>query len=331
MGPRPSLCLFSHSGSGWPSTTERDAYRIARNRVWAAMALCWLGDIAPLFRDTASIGLVSFLLGHVLFIFSLRQAYRLGSGPSTLWVRAAASGLLAVEGVAVVRALWEPAGDLGPAVAVYAFVITIMATLSWFLAPGPGVRALRLGSTAFVASDMILAFGRFGDEPIAHGHLWVMATYILAQGPWRWDSLPRLCAQQPAVGEDEADGQHQVEGLSGRRHAEISEGESSRELTGEQGDDGPFPCGGPARPQSGPQPDEVASEYRPEGGPMALPPFRSDSIHSLRTTPSWTRWSTASRTACQTRADQVRRQRPRSNGASRHSSLGPLHRPFAGS
>ena len=154
-----------------------------RNRVWAAMALCWVGDIALTFSgDTAFlIGLVSFLLGHVLFILALRMAYRLGSGPSTFWVRAAASGLLAVEGVAVVRALWEPAGDLGPAVAVYAFVITIMANLSWFLAPGPGVRALRLGSTAFVASDMILAFGRFGDEPIAHGHLWVMATYILAQ------------------------------------------------------------------------------------------------------------------------------------------------------
>jgi uncharacterized membrane protein YhhN len=154
-----------------------------RNRVWAAMALCWVGDIALTFSGDAAflIGLVSFLIGHVLFILALRQAYRLGSGLSALWVRAAACGLLAVEAAAVVRALWEPAGELGPAVAVYAFVITIMASLSWFLAPGPGVRALRLGSTAFVASDMILAFGRFGEEPIAHGHLWVMATYILAQ------------------------------------------------------------------------------------------------------------------------------------------------------
>jgi uncharacterized membrane protein YhhN len=154
-----------------------------RNRVWAAMALCWVGDIALTFSGDATflIGLVSFLLGHVLFILALRQAYQLGSGPSAMWVRAVACGLLSVEGAGVVRALWEPAGDLGPAVAVYAFVITIMAIMSWFLAPGPGVRALRLGSTAFLASDMILAFGRFGEEPIAHGHLWVMATYIVAQ------------------------------------------------------------------------------------------------------------------------------------------------------
>ena len=154
-----------------------------RNRVWLAMSLCWIGDIALTFTgDTAFlVGLVSFLLGHVMYILAFRHAHRLGSGLSSWWVRAAACGLLAVEGAAVARALWEPAGELGPAVAVYALVITIMATLSWFLAPGPGVRALRLGSTAFLASDMILAFGRFGEEPIAHGHLWVMATYILAQ------------------------------------------------------------------------------------------------------------------------------------------------------
>ena len=154
-----------------------------RNRVWIAMILCWVGDMANTFPgDSAFLeGLVSFLLGHVLFILSLRRAFSLGPGLSAMWVRALACGVLAVQGAAVVRALWEPAGALGPAVAVYALVITIMATLSWFLAPGPGVRALRLGSTAFMVSDMILAFGRFGDEPIADGHLWVMATYILAQ------------------------------------------------------------------------------------------------------------------------------------------------------
>ena len=166
-----------------PALHNREGAHLGlRNRVWAAV-FCWVGDIAPhVFRGH---GLPhrprpGFLLGHVLFILALRQAYQLGLGPSAMWVRAVASGLLAVEGAAVVL-LWEPAGELGPAVAVYAFVITIMATFSWFLAPGPGVRALRLGSTAFVASDMILAFGRFGEELIAHGHLWVMATYILAQ------------------------------------------------------------------------------------------------------------------------------------------------------
>jgi len=28
---------------------------------------------------------------------------------------------------------------------------------------------------------MILAFGKFGETPIAHGHFWVIGTYIVAQ------------------------------------------------------------------------------------------------------------------------------------------------------
>ena len=53
--------------------------------------------------------------------------------------------------------------------------------LTWYLAMGPGVLALRVGATAFLASDMILAFGKFGEAPIPNGHSWVMGTYILAQ------------------------------------------------------------------------------------------------------------------------------------------------------
>lgn len=154
-----------------------------RNRVWAAMALCWIGDIALTFPgDTAFlIGLVSFLLGHVFFIVAFRHLFLSGAERSKGWVRAIATGLLTVEAVAVAGSLWEPAGPLAPAVAVYALVITIMALCTWNLAVGPGVIALRLGTTAFLASDMILAFGKFGEAPIQQGHFWVIGTYILAQ------------------------------------------------------------------------------------------------------------------------------------------------------
>ena len=81
----------------------------------------------------------------------------------------------------VVIALWNSAGDLGPAVALYSAVIASMAYCSWAASQGPGVWALRAGATAFLASDVILAFGRFGSEPIPQGHFWVMGTYIAAQ------------------------------------------------------------------------------------------------------------------------------------------------------
>ena len=98
-----------------------------------------------------------------------------------VWFRRWSQGVLSVQAVAVVISLWEPAGTLAPAIGVYAGVITIMALLGWRMAPGPGVWALRLGTTAFVVSDVILAFGKFGAEPIAQGHFWVIGTYIVAQ------------------------------------------------------------------------------------------------------------------------------------------------------
>ena len=154
-----------------------------RNRIWVAMGLCWVGDIALTFSgDTAFlVGLVSFLLGHVMFIVTFRYLVKSGWGTARGWVQAVATGVLSVQAVSVVNRLWTPAGELAPAIALYAGVITLMALLSWSMKTGPGVWALRLGATAFVASDMILAFGKFGGEPIAHGHFWVMGTYILAQ------------------------------------------------------------------------------------------------------------------------------------------------------
>lgn len=159
------------------------ADRTLRNRVLTAMALCWIGDLALTFSGETAflIGLVSFLLGHVFFIMALRQVFLSGWGQSKAWIRVLSTGLMSVEAIAVAKSLWEPAGTLAPAVAGYAVVITIMALLTWYLALGPGVLALRVGATAFLASDMILAFGKFGEAPIPHGHLWVMATYILAQ------------------------------------------------------------------------------------------------------------------------------------------------------
>ena len=162
---------------------EEGADHGLRNRIWVAMGLCWIGDIALTFSgDTAFlVGLVSFLLGHVMFIVTFRYLVKSGWGTARGWVQAVATGVLSVQAVSVVTRLWSPAGELAPAIALYAGVITIMALLSWSMKTGPGVWALRLGATALVASDMILAFGKFGGEPIAYGHFWVMGTYILAQ------------------------------------------------------------------------------------------------------------------------------------------------------
>lgn len=161
---------------------EKGADQGLRNRVWLAMGLCWIGDIALTFSGNTAflVGLVSFLLGHVVFIAAFRRVFRSGWGATTGWVRRAPDVVIGPVAISFVISVWGDAGDLAPAVAVYALIISLMATMSWHLAKGPGVYALRVGTTAFLVSDMLLALGRF-TAPMAQGHLWVMSTYILAQ------------------------------------------------------------------------------------------------------------------------------------------------------
>ena len=154
-----------------------------RNRVWAAMALCWVGDIALTFSGDVAflIGLASFLTGHVMFLLAF--LHRLRSGAPRSSKRTQRGALVLLFGILspTVFQLWTMAGELAPAVGVYALVIATMAYFSWVLGSAPGVSALRIGAAFFMGSDLILAFGRFGEAPIPHGHFWVMSTYIAAQ------------------------------------------------------------------------------------------------------------------------------------------------------
>ena len=167
---------------------EEGADHVLRNRIWVAMGFCWIGDIALTFSgDTAFlVGLVSFLLGHVAFMGAFSRVLRSGWGETTGWgertgwVRRATDVVIGPVAFSFVISVWGDAGDLAPAVAVYALIISIMATMSWQLAKGPGVYAPRVRTTAFLVSDMLLALGRF-TAPMAYGHFWVMGTYILAQ------------------------------------------------------------------------------------------------------------------------------------------------------
>ncbi len=66
-----------------------------RNRVWTAMGLCWVGDIALTFSGEQAflIGLVSFLLGHVMFIATFRHLFKSGWAVQRGWIQARGSGL----------------------------------------------------------------------------------------------------------------------------------------------------------------------------------------------------------------------------------------------
>lgn len=167
----------------WLSVKGQNREQGLRQRVMAAMAFCWIGDVALTFPgDTAFlIGLVSFLSGHLMFLTAFRRMLRTGAPRSSKRARGIAMAVLFGLLVPIVSHLMKGAGGLAPAVAVYAAVIGTMAFFSWVLGPGPGVSALRLGAAFFLVSDLILALGKFGDASFANGHFWVMSTYILAQ------------------------------------------------------------------------------------------------------------------------------------------------------
>jgi len=154
-----------------------------RNRVWIAMAFCWVGDLALTFSGEMAflVGLVSFLAGHVMFVMSFRHLFKSGWPKSGRRIRGWAMAVLLFILIPIISHLWGTAGDLAPAVATYALVIAGMTYCSWLLEKGPGVVLLRVGTAAFMTSDLILALGRFGEEPIPYGHFWVIGTYIAAQ------------------------------------------------------------------------------------------------------------------------------------------------------
>ena len=144
----------------------------ASGRPWfvAALIACLIGDIALLDRvDKFVPGLVSFLVGHVLFAIG-------GLVIGTTWGRLLASALIVgiVIGALAPRIL-RASGKLAPAVGAYLVVISTMAvvmamTNRWWLTAGAAM---------FVASDSVLAWNLFVRK-LRWGPLAVMISYHAA-------------------------------------------------------------------------------------------------------------------------------------------------------
>jgi uncharacterized membrane protein YhhN len=140
-----------------------------------ALALGGMGDVALLGSSPAAFtaGLGCFLAGHVAWIMALRQ--RPGGG------RLRARPALAVPHLAVFGAvnayLWKRTGkDRIPVITYSAALLAMSLT-----ALDSGSPRTAAGGALFLASDTLLALGKFGDLHLpAHEGL-VMATYASAQ------------------------------------------------------------------------------------------------------------------------------------------------------
>lgn len=146
----------------------------------AALALGLLGDIGlMLSRGDADppflAGLGAFLLGHVAYIVGfLQRPIRSIDLIAGLFVVAGVAGL--VLPAVLLGAMKKSGNAFAGLVMTYVLGLATMTVL----AVGTGIVATAVGGVLFLASDAILARGRF-VAPVPRGPLLVIITYHLAQ------------------------------------------------------------------------------------------------------------------------------------------------------
>ena len=165
--PATTLCLLVAALAIY---TEQDSMR---SYVILALAFCLAGDVFLMLpRDLFIPGLVSFLIGHLLFIAAFLAHEPSHSAVPTIVLAAIGLPFLLRLILPSVkrdhRALFWPVWG-------YSCVIGIMFATSAIT----GSRLAVAGALVFVASDSILAYNRF-VRPLPHGHLATMVTYHTA-------------------------------------------------------------------------------------------------------------------------------------------------------
>ena len=187
----PSLVLITKpllmpSLGLWLLSETRPA-RFIRGAWLAGLAFSTMGDILLMLKSEGKgeiffiLGLGAFLLAHVFYIGGLWFLLKKESGflrSHPLWAIPFVLYLLALLGW-----LWPgiPKGLHLP-VGAYGVVITTMALSVMQLRthiPNAIFQIMMAGALMFVASDSLLAMGKFGGIPV--GNIPIMATYIIGQ------------------------------------------------------------------------------------------------------------------------------------------------------
>ena len=147
----------------------------------AALFFSFLGDIFLLFESEINfiLGLVSFLLAHIMFIVLV---VRMLKKPSSK------NGLIAfipfvITFSGLLFLLKDSLGEMMIPVIIYGAVISIFGTVSllnYLTSKTKESMFLLIGAVFFVLSDSVLAINKFYDS-MAFYPLIVIVTYILAQ------------------------------------------------------------------------------------------------------------------------------------------------------
>ncbi|HEX9153077.1 MAG TPA: lysoplasmalogenase [Flavobacterium sp.] len=172
----PLLFLAVYSCGNFPS----------KKFLLIALTFSWMGDVVLMFAYKAEIyfiiGLVAFLISHMVYIVLFSKQLRINSSrnKAVFWVGITA---IIVYLILMLSLLLPTLGNLKIPVFVYAILLSTMLLfafkgyLKW---SKPAGTYILLGALIFVCSDSILAFNKF-YEPVIFSSFLIMATYLLAQ------------------------------------------------------------------------------------------------------------------------------------------------------
>jgi uncharacterized membrane protein YhhN len=140
------------------------------------------GDIFLLFDDYFIAGLVSFLIGHILYMMAFYLDYKVNKTIHRLYTKNAVLGF-AFFTVLFCGALWSSLGDMKIPVIIYALAISFMGITAFSRFGRVNVLSYKLiamGAMLFVLSDAVLAVNKFMHSFPFSGIV-IMATYMAAQ------------------------------------------------------------------------------------------------------------------------------------------------------
>ena len=143
---------------------------------------CWLGDVALLAKRGFLLGLLAFLVGHLLLIALLWQPVTLSTMTMLLLTLPAL-----IIGGSIARWLRPGSNLLLAGVTIYGASLVMLLMLAGLLCwQRGGLWCWTLLLVAlFVFSDLLLAINRF-RRPLAGAQRWILSTYFSSQWGWTW-------------------------------------------------------------------------------------------------------------------------------------------------
>jgi uncharacterized membrane protein YhhN len=185
--PLTTLLIIAHA---WPRGRGE---AVPRRWVLLGLVFSLAGDVALMGAGDAffMVGLLSFLLAHLCYLWAFTRVARLAAWPWSFLLYALLAG-------GILSQLWPgvPA-ELRPPVIAYVLCLAAMGAQTAVLwrRGAPRGAVLALGGLLFVVSDALLATNKFAG-PLPLASLWVLSSYWAAQ----WCIASWLAPAVPARG-----------------------------------------------------------------------------------------------------------------------------------